>query len=149
MTEGELREMADSAEPFGVLYKYVERGSNVEFVGQEQVRGRDTFKLKVTLARGAARWLYLDTETALEVKMENTRIVTGRERSVATYYSDWREVEGLLIAYRQDTQTEGDDESHFLTVDSVTVNPAVDDARFTMPITRSADNGGSTVGTAS
>jgi hypothetical protein len=133
MTEAELREMADSAEPYGLLYNYAERGSDVEYVGQEQVDGRDTHKLKVTLSRGGVRWLYLDAETALEVKMETTRIVTGRERRVATDYSDWREVDGLLIAHRQDTRTEGDEEAHFLTVERVTVNPPLDDDRFRRP----------------
>ena len=134
MTDAELRETADSAEPYGLLYDYAARGSDVELVGQELFNGRDTFKLKVTLSRGGVRWLYLDAETALEVKLETTRTVSGRERLVETLYSDWRETDGLLIAHRQDTQTKGDEESHFLTVDSVTVNPTLEDSRFRMPV---------------
>ena len=141
MTDAEFRETADSAEPYGPLYDYAARGSEVEFVGQEIFNGRDTFKLKVTQARGGERWLYLDAETALEVKLETTRTVSGRERKVETLYSEWREVEGLLIAHRQDTRTEGDEKSHFLTVDSVTVNPPLEDSRFRMPLSANADNG--------
>lgn len=135
MTEAEYREAADSAEPYGLLYNYAARGSDVELVGQEQLDGRDVFKLKITLARGGVRWLTLDAETALEVKLETTRIVSGRERRVETILSGWREADGLLISRRQDTRTEGDTESHFLTVDSVSVNPPLDDARFVMPST--------------
>jgi hypothetical protein len=87
----------------------------------------------VTLSRGAVRWLYLDIETALEVRLETTRTVSGRERLVQTSYHDWQETDGLLISRWQDTLTVGDTESHFLTIDSVTVNPPLDDTRFAMP----------------
>ena len=141
MTEAELRETADGAEPYGPLYNYAARGSDVELAGRETLDGRDVFKLKVTLAMGSVRWLYLDAETALEVKMETTRTVAGRERRVETVYSDWRQTDGLLIAHRQDTRTAGDTDSHFLTVDSVTVNPPLDDARFKMPVSLNASSG--------
>jgi len=141
MTDAELRETADSADPYGLLYDYAARGSDVELVGQESLEGRDVFKLKVTLSRGGVRWLYLDAETALEVKLETMRTVAGRERRVETLYSEWQEVDGLLIALRQDTRTEGDEESHFLTVDSVIVNPRLEDSRFRMPIASNAGNG--------
>ena len=78
--------------------------------------------------------MYLDAETALDIKVETTRIVAGRERRVETFYSDWQEADGLLIARHKETSTEGDDESHFLTVETVHVNPPIDDSRFTMPL---------------
>jgi hypothetical protein len=141
MTDAELREAADSAEPYGLLYNFAARGSDVEFVGQESIDGRDTFKLKVTLSRGAVRWLYLDTETALEVKLETMRTISGRERLVQTSYDNWQETDGLLISRWQETLTVGDTESHFLTVDSVTVNPLLEDSRFRMPVAVNAGNG--------
>ena len=135
MTEAELRETADSSDLYGLLYDYAARGHVVELQGREQVEGRDAFKLKVTLPRGGVRWLYLDAETALEVKLEALRTIAGREFRVETRYSDWQESDGLLIAHRQETLTVGDKESHFLTVDSVSVNPPLDDSRFAMPAT--------------
>jgi hypothetical protein len=133
MTEVELRETVDSADPYGLLYDYAARDHDVEFVGQEQVNGRDIVQLKVTLPKGAVRWLFIDVETALEVKLETLRTVSGRERRAETLYSDWQATDGLLIARRQDTRTVGDDESRFLTVGSVSVNPVIDDSRFEMP----------------
>lgn len=141
MTDAELLAIADSAEPYGLLYNYAGRGSDVEFVGQELLNGSDVFKLKMTLAEGGVRWLYLDAETALEIKLETTRIVSGSERRVETLYSEWREVDGLLIARRQDTRSEGDEETYFLTVENVTVNPPLKDSRFRMPIASNAGNG--------
>jgi hypothetical protein len=143
MTEAEYRETADSADPYGPLYNYAARGSEVDYVGQEQVDGRETFKLKVTQSRGGVRWLYLDAESALEVKLETMRTVSGQERLTQTYYYDWQETDGLLIPHRQETLTVGDTETHFLTVDSVTVNPPLEDTRFAMPAsTDTADGAG-------
>ncbi len=133
MTEAELRETVDSADPYGLLYDYRARGHDVELMGQELVEGRDAFKLKVTLPKGGVRWLYLDAETALEVKLEAIRTVASREQRVGTFYYDWLEAEGLLISRRQETRAEGVTETHFLTVDSVHVNPLLDDSRFAMP----------------
>jgi hypothetical protein len=93
------------------------------------------------MSRGGVRWLYLDVESALEVKLETMRTVSGRERLVETSYYDWQETEGLLIPRRQETLTVGDTKSHFLTVESVTVNPPLDDARFAMPVSPGAGGG--------
>jgi len=135
MTEVELRETADSADLYGLLYNHAARGHAVELLGREPVDGRDAIKLKVTLPRGGVRWLYLDAETALEVRLEALRKVAGREYRVITSFSDWQETDGLLIAHRQETLTEGDKDAHFLTVESVSVNPPLDDSRFAMPAT--------------
>jgi hypothetical protein len=133
MTEQELRDSADSVDLYGLLFEHADRGISLEFVGREPVAGRDAFKLKVTLPHGAVRWMYLDAETALEVKLESLRTLGGRERRVETLYQEWQDSEGLLISRRQETRTEGDDNWHFLTVDSVLVNPPLDDSRFAMP----------------
>ena len=141
MTESELRTAADTADLYGLLYDYKARGLLVELLGQEPVAGRDAFKLKLTLPSGGVRWVYLDTETALELKVEALRKIAGRERLVETFYHDWQATEGLLIAGRQETQTEGDKASHFLTVERVLVNPPLDDARFAMPSLATAGAG--------
>jgi len=133
MTKVELRETADSTDLYGLLYNYADRGIDVELLGHEMIEGKDAIKLKLTLDKGGIRWLYLDAETALEIKSEAMRKVAGRERLVETFYSDWQETNGLLIARRQETTTEGDPKSHFLTVESVTINPVIGDSRFVMP----------------
>ena len=133
MTKVEFRETADSADLYGLLYNYADRGTDIELVGHEMIEGRDAVKLKLTLEKGGVRWLFLDAETALEIKAQALRRVAGRERLVETLYSDWQKQDGVLIARRQETTTEGDPKSHFLTVESVTINPAIEDSRFTMP----------------
>ena len=133
MTAKELRESADSADLYGLLYHYNERGIVIEAQGKVKFNGKEVYKLKITLPRGAVRWLYLDAKTALEVKLESQRMVRGKERLVETVYKDWQDTQGLLISHRQETRTSGDTESHYLTVDKVVLNPEFDDAMFEMP----------------
>lgn len=134
MGDAEYRETADSADPYGLLYDYNGRDIDIDLESRETIDGRDTYKLKVTLPQGAVRWLYLDAGSALEVKLETMRDVAGKKMRVDTFYYDWRPTEeGLLISRRQETSTEGDTAPHFLTVDKVTVNPEIDDARFAPP----------------
>ena len=133
MTDKELREAADTADPYGLLFDYSERGNTIEYLGIEKVAGREAHKLKVTLPRGTVRWVFLDTQTALEIKVETRRMVRGKERKVETFYKEWKPESGLIIAHRQETMTEGDEQSHFLTVEEVTINPALDASHFVMP----------------
>ena len=133
MTAAEMREIVGAVEPEGLLLDSYERGSRVELVGHETVDGRSTSKLKVTLPGGAVRWVYLDDETALEVKLEAVRKLRGKERLMETLYSNWDGVDGLMIPRRQETRYQGADESHFMTVENISVNPPIDDKRFAMP----------------
>jgi len=133
MTEVEFREMADSTDPYGLLYNYSQRDIDVDYAGEAKVGDRKAIKLKLTMDRGAERWLYLDAETALELKMEMVRTIARRPHHVETVYSDWHKQDRLLIARRQETTTQGDPNPHFLTVESVKVNATIADARFDMP----------------
>jgi hypothetical protein len=133
MTKEELREMADSTDPYGLLYNYADRDIDIDLVGHVKVGDRDAIKLKLTMDKGAVRWLYLDADTALELKMEMIRTIARRPKRVETVYSDWKKTNGLLIAHRQETTTEGDPKPHFLTVEAVKVNLSIADSRFAMP----------------
>jgi hypothetical protein len=135
MTEAELGLAADTADLYGLLFDYAKRGHKVELLGNEVVQGQDTFKLKVTLPGGSVRWVYLDAKSGLEIKVEALRRLRKRDRVVETFYHDWQVTDGLLIARRLETRTEGEKTIHPFTVQSVLVNPPLADARFAMPVT--------------
>lgn len=135
MSDEDLHAMSDSASIDGLLFDSESRGISIEIVGNETVNDHETTKLEVTLPHGGKRWVYLDRETALEVRVDTTRVVRGKERLVQTYYDDWRESDGLLIPRRHVTQTGGMAESNFLTIDRVLVNPDIAEQRFDNPVT--------------
>ncbi len=133
MTDTELREVADLGDPWGLLFDYDRRGHGVKLLGRTPVDGRDAFELEVTLPGGGVRWVYLDAETALEVKVAAVRTRGQHERRVETVYLDWRPADGLLIPRRLETRTEGSKDAHALTVATVHVNPPLEDSSFVMP----------------
>ena len=135
MTENEFHEMADSAAIDGLLYNSARRGDKIKWLGLEVIAGRNAATLQVTLPGGATRWVYIDEETGLDVKLDSVRLLRGQEHRVETYYYDWQATDGLLIPRRQETHTEGREGSNFLTVDGVITNPPLDDSRFSMPAT--------------
>lgn len=143
LTDQEVRETAASADPYGLLFDYASRGYKITLQGREKVEGRDTFKLKVVLPGGAVRWVFLDAESGLEVRVDAVQTVAGRARRLETYYGDWRAQGGLLFPRRYEMRTEGSPEPHQLTVETVQVNPVLDDGRFVMPaVASSATRGG-------
>ena len=143
----ELRALSDTASIDGLLFDSAHRGHEIRIVGHEALNGRETIKLEVALPHGSKRWVYLDADSALEVRVDATRVLRGEEHLVETWYDDWRETDGLLIPHRQTTRTGGMAESNFLTIEHVTVNPVIAGERFLNPLTRTAsitDNGSST-----
>jgi hypothetical protein len=138
MTKDELKEIIGMTEIDGLLFDSDKHGYNITLAGKEQIDGRNAIKLEVELPGGALRWVYLDEETALEIKLEMKRIHRGKEQLVETYYTDWRKTDGLLIPRRQETVTKGSSKPNFITVDSVNVNPVIDDSRFNMPVKATA-----------
>jgi outer membrane lipoprotein-sorting protein len=133
MATEEVRELAPTADPWGLLFDYAARKHVIELVGEEKVRDHNTYKLKVTMPGSVVRWVYLDTETGLEVKVEAVRKLRGRMRRVETYYHEWRPADGLLMARRYEVRTEGARKGQTLTVAEVRVNPKLDDSRFGKP----------------
>lgn len=133
MTSSELKQIVDMAEIDGLLFDSDKRGHKITLAAKEQIDGRNVFKLQLELPEGAIRWVYIDEESALDIKLEMKRMLRGKERLVETNYTDWRNVDGLLIPHRQETRIKGSAMSNFITVESVRVNTPIDDSRFKMP----------------
>ena len=108
MTEMELQKLADTVSIDGVLQGAAARGDKIKFLGEETIGGKTANKLQITLPGDILRWVYLDDETGLEIKLQHSTVIRGEDRIVETVYSDWREVQGVLLPHRQDTQIAGD-----------------------------------------
>lgn len=134
MTAEEFAEIANFADPRGMLFEHQRRGLRASNLGRETVRGKETQKVKLASSDGAVRLVFVDLETGLESKIETTRVLRGKTYKVETFYSEWRPTpEGLMIPRRQETQTEGDPAVHVLTIESVSVNVPMERARFDPP----------------
>jgi outer membrane lipoprotein-sorting protein len=121
------------ADILGSLVNWEAKGHSVELLGKEQVDGRDTFKLQVTLSSGAVQTDYLDAESALLVRRETTEILSGRSIEVETTYSDYRPVGDVVFPHFIRSSAKGRPDYLEVVVLEAELNPPLDDARFEMP----------------
>ena len=80
------------------------------------------------------RHIWVDAQTFLEVKIEGVpHRMDGKMRMVEIYYRDYKSVNGLMIPRVVETAVQGVKQSHKMTIESVMLNPKLDDALFTAP----------------
>lgn len=89
----------------GYLIDYAAKGTRIERVGTENVEGRDTYKLKLTLKSGQALHVWVDAKTFLETKIEGQpRRLDGVYHPVEVYFRDYRAVNGLQVPFVLETK---------------------------------------------
>ena len=133
-TPAEAKSAAAWAELDGPLIDYAAKGTQVELLGTDTVEGKSAYKLKLTMKDGAQRRLWVDATSFLELKIDGEpRKIDGRMRNVSVYYRDYRTEKGLVVPRVFETRVEGVKQSHKISVESVAVNPPVDDGVFAKP----------------
>jgi hypothetical protein len=133
-TADEAKSAASRQELDDALMDYAAKGTRIALEGTEAVDGHDAYKLKLTLKNGDVQHVWIDAPTFLDVKVEGIpRRMDGRMRNVFVYQRDFRSVKGLMIPHTYVTAVEGYPGAHKMSIESVTVNPSVDDSRFAKP----------------
>ena len=133
-TEEELKLASAESDLDGPLIDYASKGSKVDLEGIEKVDGRNAYKLKVTDKHGNARHVWIDAENFLDTKIEgNPRRLDGKYHPVSVYFHDYRPVNGLMMPYLVETVVENAKQTEKMQIESIVVNPKLDDSRFTMP----------------
>jgi hypothetical protein len=133
-TAEQLQSESQSAEIDGYLVDYTAKGNKVELAGVEQVEGKDTYKLKVTQKSGDVKYIWIDSQSFLDVRVSGPqRRMDGKMRNVYVYQRDFKSVSGVMIPYTLETAVEGYRDTHKTVLESVVINPKLDDALFTKP----------------
>jgi hypothetical protein len=81
----------------GPLVDFKEKGHQVEYLGKEDLVGGKAHKLQVRLISGEVWQIYLSADTYHEVKRTNKRTIKYKIRDVSTYFTNFREVEGVML----------------------------------------------------
>jgi hypothetical protein len=144
-TTEELKASSLQADLDGFLVDYAAKGTQIELAGMEKVEDRDTYKLKLTMKGGESIHVWIDAQTFLEAKIQGQpRRLDGIYHPVEIYYRDYRPVNGLQVPYLMETKVlplaqvaKGIKEPAIPTekiiVEKVTVNPKLDESRFSRP----------------
>lgn len=74
-------------------------GASVKLIGLEKLGGNDAYKIELHLASGGVITQYFDVESSLKVK--ETKFISAPQGlvTVATEYSDYRDVEGMKYPF--------------------------------------------------
>jgi outer membrane lipoprotein-sorting protein len=153
-TPEELKIAGMQSELDGPLVDYGAKGTRLELEGTDQVEGKDSYKLKLTMKNGQTMRVWIDAQTFLENKMEGTpRRLDGVYHPVEVYLKDYRAESGLMIPHLLETKvlpvktrpTKGipsgprfSSTIERIMVEDVKVNPKLDDALFAKPQPRSS-----------
>jgi outer membrane lipoprotein-sorting protein len=115
----------------GFLIDYAAKGAKVELLGTEKVSDQEAYKLKVTLNGGQVRHVWVDAQTFLEAKVDGLpRRLDGKPHNVEIYLREFKPEGGIVIPHVIETHVEGLRRAEKITIESATVNPKLDDSRF-------------------
>ncbi|HMB90856.1 MAG TPA: hypothetical protein VKP65_08415 [Rhodothermales bacterium] len=132
--EEQLGSLQSQADMDGPLVNYADKGNMIEYVGEEEVDGVNAHKIKLTQADSSSTFLLFDPETHLQVKSvsEGTNPMSGADAEVEQFYSDYREVEGVLRPFKIEIKIDGQ-VFQTITMASVEANEDFDDTLFAKP----------------
>jgi outer membrane lipoprotein-sorting protein len=133
LTAEELQAASEQADLDGVLFNYAEKGFRLQSAGTEALDGTDTVKLKLLKNGQVVYQVWLDSKTGLEKKVSTTRRIRGTEKQIDTYYGQYKRVGSVLIPHELATSVSGMKGTHKMMIDTVLINPKLQDAIFSKP----------------
>lgn len=118
----------------GWLLDATAKGTKIEAAGVEAVEGQAAYKLAVARRDGQVRHVWIDGKSFLEVKEEGEpRKLDGKPHAVSIYLRDYKAEQGLMMPHLIETAVQGVPKTETISIESVQLNPALDDNRFTKP----------------
>ena len=90
----------------------------------------------MTLKTGDLRYIYLDADSYLEVRVEEKSTVRGTDVESETTIGDYKEVGGLMFPFAVESGQKGSPQKMKMTVDRIELNVPIDDAPFKMPVVK-------------
>jgi hypothetical protein len=107
MSADEARSIADSALIEGPLLASRGDGSQVTYLGRGDFDGTLAYKLKVTQKDGDEFVYWLDPDTFLEIKVDETRRIRGAQQTTETELGDYEKVAGVYFPMSVDSWPQG------------------------------------------
>src|SRR6267143_859159 len=107
-----------------------------ELSGHDSVEGTDCYKVKLTLRNGDVRYYFLDSDSFLELKIENQSNIRGTVQYTETFFGDYEKVNGIYYPFAVETGEKGSESRTKFAVDRVEMDVPLDDARFSMSATK-------------
>lgn len=132
-------ELKDFPDPF---LNYKSKGYTVELLGKETKEGTECFKIKLTknpimvdgVEEENSSIYFFDSELMVPIAVDNEAKQGPMKGQVFTStMSDYQEVDGLYFPF---SMSQG---GQPITIDSIVLNPEIDEAEFKMPVETAAE----------
>jgi len=130
LPEEAIADAMEQADFEGPLVDWKAKGHKAEWAGRETVAGREADKIKLTLASGTVRYESIDVKTHALLRTETTRKLGNRTVRVEAVFGDHKKTNGLLFPRSVEVGAVDRPQRLRIVVDSIEVNPPIDDARF-------------------
>ena len=129
----DLKGLIDDAEIGGPLAGYRERGDTLEYLGTEDIDGTVAHKLKLASKGGDLRYVYLDPDHFLEIRIESQRTVRGVKRTIITDLGEYEKVGGVYWPLAVSADDKGGSDPTKVLYEKIEVNIALDLGYFSFP----------------
>ena len=137
MSADEARQLADAALIEGPLLASRDDGSRVQYLGREDFDGTLAYKLKVTQKDGDQFTYWLDPDTYLEIKVDETRRIRGALQTTETELGDYEKVAGVYYPMSVESWQQGQpNQRQKVIIATGAGNPSVPASFFAEPSAR-------------
>ncbi|MBA3649220.1 MAG: outer membrane lipoprotein-sorting protein [Chitinophagales bacterium] len=136
MNADELKDVKFQADIDGPLVDYAKKGYKVDYIGDEDFNGTQSYKLKLTSKEGDEYSYFIDKESNLLLGLkQKVKTKDGSETESETNLSDYKEVNGVLMPFTIENKAnyQGQSFSSFIKIDSIKANSALEDSFFQEP----------------
>ena len=137
MSADDTKSLIEDSEVDGPLIDWKEKGSQVEYLGTEDVDGTQAHKLKVLRKNGDVNYVYLDPDHFLEIRILSQRTEHGNQVEIETDLSDYEKVNGVFVPFAIDAAPKGSSDKQKIIIEKAEANLPLDDTAFKMPATAS------------
>jgi len=125
-----LKTMQPDLDIAGPIVDHAKKGNKVQLVGKEDIDGKETYKIKLTLSTEKEILYYFEIKTDLLVQTRQMRAAIGEnekeETEVITHYSDYLPVDGILFPHTISNTGSGVGDG-FITFNKIELNKPIDE----------------------
>jgi hypothetical protein len=115
----------------GPLIDFRAKGSKVELEGSEELDGRKSYRIGVSLATGDHQTVWIDAKSFLESRFDRTTYSsTGSTGVVTLRYRDYKEIEGMALPSVIEISGAAAGKPDRMVIEKVALNPPIDDREF-------------------
>ncbi len=114
-----------------VFWNYEKKGNQVELEGKEVFDGKDSYKLKVTLADSTVEFCYIDTRSFLENGKKGKTYDFGMLNDLEMFFSEYADVDGLKFPFL--IESEYGQRYRSMEIEKIEINTKIEPSVFMIP----------------